>query len=158
LFNGERFMKAKATDELKITRRDAMTSGVSAAALAKLSADAAVPAALTTASVAIATGAAHAEQPSSTAPQVTQPASGILMTPGYARTIAQFAYVWGWPIVNMLNRSARITQAPYPGLLDGILPAAPRGQIGMLHDYILPSEPSSPAQTRRLRSWLLLAR
>jgi hypothetical protein len=40
----------------------------------------------------------------------------------------------------MLNRRARITQAPQPGLLGGVLPAAPRGQIGMLHDYIEPSQ------------------
>ncbi|KQV80072.1 hypothetical protein ASC90_25935 [Rhizobium sp. Root1220] len=62
------------------------------------------------------------------------------MQPGYAKAIAQMAYVWGWPIVNMLNRNAKITQAPYPGLLGGILPAAPRGQVGMLHDYIEPTE------------------
>jgi hypothetical protein len=62
------------------------------------------------------------------------------MHPGYARTIAQMAYMWGWPMVNMLNRNAKITKAPHPGLLGGILPAAPRGQVGMLHDYIEPSE------------------
>ena len=71
---------------------------------------------------------------------VTQPATGIVMTPSYAQTIAQMAYVWGWPMVNMLNREASITQAPRPGLLGGILPVAPRGQVGMLHDYIEPLE------------------
>lgn len=71
---------------------------------------------------------------------VTPPATGIVMTPSYARTIAQMAYIWGWPLVNMLNREASITQAPWPGLLDGILPVAPRGQVGMLHDYIEPAE------------------
>jgi hypothetical protein len=40
---------------------------------------------------------------------VTEPATGIVMHPNYARTIAQMAYVWGWPIVNMINRRARIT-------------------------------------------------
>jgi hypothetical protein len=50
------------------------------------------------------------------------------------------AYIWGWPMVNMLNRNARITQAPHPGLINGVLPAAPRGQLGMLHDYIDPAE------------------
>ena len=43
-------------------------------------------------------------------------------------------------MVNMLNRRARITQAPEPGLLGGILPVAPQGRIGMLHDYIDPAE------------------
>jgi len=71
---------------------------------------------------------------------VTAPADGIIMSPAYARAVAKTAYIWGWPMVNMLNRSARITQAPHPGLLNGILPVAPRGQIGMLHDYIEPSE------------------
>jgi hypothetical protein len=71
---------------------------------------------------------------------VTAPADGITMNPEYARAIAKTAYIWGWPMVNMMNRSAKITQAPHPGLLNGILPAAPRGQIGMLHDYIEPSE------------------
>lgn len=61
---------------------------------------------------------------SSTGPN--PPASGIVMTPGYARTIAQLAYVWGWPMVNMLNRRASITKAPQPSLLNGVLPVAPR--------------------------------
>lgn len=77
---------------------------------------------------------AHAEQ----AP--TQPASGVLMHAEYARTIARMAYLWGWPMVNMLNRNEKITKAPHPGLLGGVLPAAPRGQIGMLHNYITPEE------------------
>jgi hypothetical protein len=72
--------------------------------------------------------------------RVTEPATGITMHPDYARAVAQMAYIWGWPIVNMLNRKAKITQAPHPGLLGGILPAAPRGQIAMLHDYIEPAE------------------
>ncbi|BAQ16678.1 DUF1254 domain-containing protein [Methyloceanibacter caenitepidi] len=60
--------------------------------------------------------------------------------PEYVRAIARSAYIWGWPMVNMMNRRAKITQAPEPGLLGGVLPVAPRGQIGMLHDYIEPSE------------------
>ncbi|QBR01508.1 DUF1254 domain-containing protein [Paraburkholderia pallida] len=70
----------------------------------------------------------------------TQPPTGIVMHPGYAQVIARMAYVWGWPMVNMLNRYSRITQAPYPGLLNGVLPAAPRGQVAMLHDYIDPAQ------------------
>jgi hypothetical protein len=69
-----------------------------------------------------------------------QPPKGLLMHSPYAQVIARMAYVWGWPMVNMLNRDARITQAPHPGLLGGILPVAPRGQLGMLHDYIDPAE------------------
>ncbi|AVA34135.1 hypothetical protein ACUXAV_003344 [Cupriavidus metallidurans] len=68
------------------------------------------------------------------------PPAGLAMHAGYAQVIARMAYVWGWPMVNMLNRFARITQAPHPGLLNGVLPAAPRGQVGMLHDYIDPAQ------------------
>ncbi|MBF6989603.1 DUF1254 domain-containing protein [Cupriavidus sp. IK-TO18] len=70
----------------------------------------------------------------------TLPPLGLPMHPAYAQVIARMAYVWGWPMVNMLNRNSRITQAPHPGLLNGVLPAAPRGQVGMLHDYIDPAE------------------
>lgn len=76
----------------------------------------------------------------SAAAKEVQPPAGLPMHAGYAQVIARMAYVWGWPMVNMLNRNARITQAPYPGLLNGVLPAAPRGQVAMLHDYIDPAE------------------
>jgi hypothetical protein len=128
----------KPTGDPDISRRDAMKSGIGAAALATFGTGAAVPAALTSASVLATTRAAQAE--TAAPPSLTQPATGIDMHTGYARTIAQMAYVWAWPMVNMINRKAKITKAPHPGLLGGILPAAPRGQIGMLHDYILPSE------------------
>jgi hypothetical protein len=83
----------------------------------------------------------HCQVPAPSSPaDVTAPADGIVMNPEYARVVAKSAYIWGWPMVNMMNRSAKITQAPHPGLLNGILPAAPRGQIAMLHDYIEPSE------------------
>ncbi len=71
---------------------------------------------------------------------VTQPAKGVGMSPEYAKAVARMAYIWGWPMVNQSNRRAAITRAPHPGLLNGVLPAAPRGQIAMLHDYIEPSE------------------
>lgn len=71
---------------------------------------------------------------------VTPPAAGVAMHPEYAKSVARMAYLWGWPMVNQTNRRAAITKAPHPGLLNGVLPAAPRGQIGMLHDYIEPSE------------------
>ena len=110
-----------------INRRDTMKGGVSLASLAALAGGVAVPTAITGASVAVPTKAAQAQ--ASGAMQITEPATGIIMQPGYARTIAQMAYVWGWPIVNMINRRAAITQAPQPGHLNGVLPAAPRGQI-----------------------------
>ena len=130
-------MKTTLVDQLDISRRDVMKTGVGVASLAAMSAGAA-PIAVTTASVVATTETAQAQ--SGPAGSLTRPATGINMQPDYARTIAAMAYVWGWPMVNMLNRKAKITQAPRPGLVGGILPAAPRGQVGMLHDYIEPSE------------------
>lgn len=131
----------KFLDDLVATRRDAIKGGLGTASLAALGRGAAVPA-VGVAGVVATAATAQAQQTSTSteAAKLTQPATGIVMHPDYARVIAQMAYVWGWPIVNMLNRQARITQAPHPGLLGGVLPAAPRGQIGMLHDYIEPSE------------------
>lgn len=83
---------------------------------------------------------AGASPPANPAAAETRPPPGLPMHEGYAEVIARMAYIWGWPMVNMLNRFARITQAPHPGLLNGVLPAAPRGQVGMLHDYIDPAE------------------
>jgi hypothetical protein len=72
--------------------------------------------------------------------EVTKPANGVVMPEGYARAMAQFAYLWGWPLVNMVNRRASITQAPAAGLIGGIVPVAPRGRIAMLVDYVAPEE------------------
>jgi hypothetical protein len=62
------------------------------------------------------------------------------ITPEYAEKLGKFTYVWGWPLVNMLNRRAAITQAPEPGRLNDVLPVAPQGKVGMLADYIDPGE------------------
>ncbi len=75
-------------------------------------------------------GPAHAAAP------LPGPDMEALLHDGYIRAIAQMAYVWGWPLVNMINRRHKITQAPHPGLLGGVMPGAPRGQIAMLHDYM----------------------
>jgi hypothetical protein len=71
---------------------------------------------------------------------MAQPSTDVLMHPEYAAAVARSAYVWGWPLVNMLNRRATITQAPQPGLLNGVLPVAPQGRLAMLSDYIDPAE------------------
>lgn len=134
-------MKSSSSDIPGSTRRDAMKGGVGLASLAALGTRATIPAAALSVPVAVVTTeTAQAQQASSGTGNVTQPAMGINMHPDYARTVAQMAYVWGWPLVNMINRNAQITQAPRPGLLGGILPVAPRGQVAMLHDYIEPSE------------------
>jgi hypothetical protein len=130
-------MKTTSIDHQGISRRGAMKGGIGAASLVALGSRTVVPVAASAVSVVATAGAAQAQQ---YARQATEPATGIVMHPDYARTIAQMAYVWGWPIVNMINRRSAITQAPQPGHLNGVLPAAPRGQIAMLADYIEPSE------------------
>lgn len=71
---------------------------------------------------------------------LTMPSAEVAPQAAYLRAVARTAYLWGWPMVNMLNRRTSVTQAPHPGLLGGILPVAPQGQIAMLHDYITPSQ------------------
>ena len=66
------------------------------------------------------------------------PSSDVTPHTEYVKAIARAAYIWGWPMLNMLNRRERITQAPEPGLMGGILPVAPRGRLAMLNDYIVP--------------------
>jgi hypothetical protein len=91
---------------------------------------------------------------------VTSAAHGVIMHPEYAKIMGRMAYVWGWPVVNQMNRGAPITQAPEPGRLNGVLPIAPRGQIGMLNDYIDPRTKLRHLSEsgRRLRPGLLLPR
>lgn len=88
----------------------------------------------------LALAATAVAQESAGQPTLAPASADVNMQPGYAATLARTAYVWGYPMVNMLNRRAKITQAPQPGLLGGVLPVAPRGQLGMLHDYIDPAE------------------
>lgn len=74
------------------------------------------------------------------AAEVTPAATGVNMPAEYAKAVGRMAYIWGWPLVNQINRRASITTAPYPGLINGTLPVAPRGQLAMLNDYIKPEQ------------------
>ncbi|MFJ9081791.1 DUF1254 domain-containing protein [Streptomyces sp. NPDC102384] len=65
---------------------------------------------------------------------------GTVMTPEFARLLARDIYVWGWPIVNAFHRRASFAAAPEPGLVDGVLPAAPIGHVAMLTGYVDPSQ------------------
>ena len=132
-------MKPTTDTKHGTTRRDAMKGGIGAATLAAIGTGATAPV-VTAASIGLTSSTVQARQASGTMAAPAEPATGIVMFPDYARTIAQMAYVWGWPMVNMINRRAAITQAPHPGHLNGVLPAAPRGQIAMLDDYIEPSQ------------------
>ncbi|MBJ2127294.1 DUF1254 domain-containing protein [Flavobacterium sp. IB48] len=66
--------------------------------------------------------------------------AGTTFSKEYVRAIGQFAYVWGWPIVNSFNRRVALTSVSEPGLRGGVLPNAPVGHIAMLTDYIAPDQ------------------
>ena len=123
-----------------VTRRN-MTIALGAAALSAQEMASAQTPAPGNASAASAPSAGPGQVPfPQSAANVTAPATGIGMPAEYAKAVARMAYIWGWPMVNMLNRKTAITKAPNAGLLNGVLPAAPRGQVGMLHDYIAPDQ------------------
>jgi hypothetical protein len=61
------------------------------------------------------------------------------MTKPYVQTVARMAYVWGWPLVNVANRSAAFAKAPEPGLLGGVVPVA-YNRLSMLTGYIAPDQ------------------
>ncbi|WP_234683309.1 DUF1254 domain-containing protein [Bradyrhizobium monzae] len=71
---------------------------------------------------------------------VPSPVAGAPISPEYANVMGRFAYIWGWPLVNMHNRHAVFGTAPHPGLLGGVLPVAPVGQLAMLSDYVAPEQ------------------
>jgi hypothetical protein len=71
-----------------------------------------------------------------TATQVAGTPSGTVMTPEYVAAVGRFAYIWGWPLVNNLNRSLGVKDLPGPGRMGGVAPVAPPGHISMLTDYI----------------------
>src|SRR5215469_6019561 len=66
--------------------------------------------------------------------------AGARMTSDYVRAVGRLAYLWGWPLVNMHNRLSVMQKVPAPGLLGGVVPAAPPGSVAMLHDYITPQQ------------------
>src|SRR6516164_6257783 len=71
---------------------------------------------------------------------IPQPVAGTRMNAAYVQTIARFAYLWAWPMVNMHNRRLLMQKVPQPGLMGGIVPVAPPNQLCMLRDYIEPQE------------------
>ncbi len=58
------------------------------------------------------------------------------MTKEYVEMVGRVAYVWGWPLVNNMNRAAALANLPEPGRIGGVVPVAPPGSISMLTDYI----------------------
>ncbi|WP_223281307.1 DUF1254 domain-containing protein [Streptomyces antnestii] len=64
------------------------------------------------------------------------PVAHSRMPESFVRAVGHFAYVWGWPMVSMINRRTALTSVPEPGLRGGVLPNAPLGRVCMLTDYI----------------------
>ena len=62
------------------------------------------------------------------------------MTPEYVATIARFAYVWGWPLVNNLNRALASRDLPAAGTRWWGDPRLTPGYVSMLTDYISADE------------------
>jgi len=78
--------------------------------------------------------------PPPSASAVPQPVAGAPIAAEYASAIGRFAYIWGWPLVNMHNRQALFAKAPSPGLFGGVLPVAPPNQLSMLSNYLKPEQ------------------
>jgi len=68
------------------------------------------------------------------------PAPVTRITEPYARMVARDAYFWAWPMVNIYNKRLAFAQIPEPGLMNGVLPGAPLNRMGMLTDYVEPTE------------------
>jgi hypothetical protein len=71
---------------------------------------------------------------------IPAPVPGTRLTEEYVHLIGRFAYLWAWPMVNISNRLLAYEKLPEPGLAGGVLPVGPPNHLGMLHDYIEPSE------------------
>jgi len=74
-----------------------------------------------------------------TAVEVPGPAAGTAMTKEYVQMVGRMAYLWGWPLVNSVNRSIAFSKAPEPGLIGGVVPIAFNGNA-MLTGYISPDQ------------------
>ena len=85
-------------------------------------------------------GTTQSARATQNAAELPGPVPGTRLTPEYVREIGRLAYLFAWPMVNVYNRFLTYDKLPSPGLAGGVLPVAPPNQIGMLHDYIDPSE------------------
>jgi hypothetical protein len=74
--------------------------------------------------------------PPKTAGEIAGTPPGTIMTKDYVAMIGRLAYVWGWPLVNNLNRALAVANLPEPGRMGGIVPVSPPGYVSMLTDYI----------------------
>jgi hypothetical protein len=65
---------------------------------------------------------------------------GTVMPPGYVQAVARLANLFGWPLVNNVNRSLGVANLPEPGRVGGVIPGSPAGYVSMLTDYISSEE------------------
>ena len=68
------------------------------------------------------------------------PVPNTIMTEDYVEMVGEYAYLWGWPMMNIHNRKVTFDKLPAPGYMGGIVPVAPANQLGMLTNYIVPEE------------------
>lgn len=68
------------------------------------------------------------------------PDAAVLIPEAYARMVARDAYFSAWPMINIWNKRLAFAQIPEPGLMNGVLPGAPLNHMGMLTDYVDPTE------------------
>ncbi|RUU28507.1 DUF1254 domain-containing protein [Mesorhizobium sp. M6A.T.Ce.TU.016.01.1.1] len=67
------------------------------------------------------------------------PDARVKITEQYARTVARDAFLWAWPLVNVMNRRAINAKVPQP-VISGGAPAAPLNRLSMITEYIAPDE------------------
>jgi hypothetical protein len=127
-------IRARMTKRPLVSRRNALLGAATVAASSAL-AEATTP-------------VAHADQLN---PQPLPPSAGwgrslppgpdprIKVTEAYARLIARDAFLWAWPLVNVMNRRAVNAKVPTP-MISGGAPAAPLNRLSMITDYIAPDE------------------
>ena len=85
----------------------------------------AIACALLLAMASVATIAEAQQVPSPTKPtEVPGTPPGTIMTKEYVQLVGRLAYIWGWPLVNNLNRSLAVANLPEPGRLGGVVPAS----------------------------------
>jgi hypothetical protein len=77
---------------------------------------------------------------SSSPAKIPGPVPGTRINEAYLSQIGRYIYAWGWPLVNVHNRSLIMAKIPEPGYMGGIVPMAPVNQLSMLHDYVEPAE------------------
>ena len=73
---------------------------------------------------------AHAQTKQTKMSEWTAVASRELnMHPDYAVSLAKSAYVWAYPMINMINRRNVFAQVPAPGKVFGVLPGRTNGLV-----------------------------